>query len=299
MIYTNKYNIPEALVRAFQWDEYDGNNHDGLSVTTLIAPPHQVNLRKTKGVNKEQDISDKYYTFLGSIAHSILEKIIKSDTSGRYISEQRFHWDFEHKPLYGETVKGRIHGQLDLYDSKECAIQDYKFTSKYQVKNNADKTEWTQQLNILAYILRKHNLPVKKLQIIALSRDFQIKDKFSYDMPKTFVNVIDMEVWPDEKIEAMIAERLLKHQSAHELNECTFEERWSTVPVYAVMKQGAVRAVKLWSNEKDALDFIEGHKERKKLSIEFRPGTNKRCENYCNVTEHCDFYKINIKVENV
>jgi len=293
MKYSNKYNIPDALAKAFEWSDYDGHNYAGLSVTTLIGPAYQWSLRQHNGENSMQDISDKYYTFLGSIAHSIVEKIAASDVDKRYLVEERFSHQFTgvSKTFPFNAVKATIHGKFDIYDKVNKKIQDYKFTTKYQVKKSASKVEWIQQLNILRYILIKNGLEVDSLDIVALIRDFTIKDKFDKDLPDTFVAVIPIPVWSMEETEEFITARLEAFQDAENQYQCSAEERWATKPAYAVKKIGNIKATKLFTHEHEAIIYKVEHKDNAKLEIIARPGTDGRCENYCNVNQFCQYFK--------
>ena len=78
-----------------------------------------------------------------------------------------------------------------------------------------------------------------------------------------------------------IAERL----PDAELIGCNEKERWQTESKYAAMKKGRKSALRLCDTEEEA-KAIAGCEY-----VEYRPGVNRKCEDYCNCKNFCPFYK--------
>jgi len=84
-----------------------------------------------------------------------------------------------------------------------------------------------------------------------------------------------------------------KGRETGNLPVCSPEERWEKPPVYAVMKRGRVRAVRLFRSDQDAKDFIAVQKDSNTLYVEDRPPESVRCLDYCAVSGLCDWWKAN------
>ena len=102
--------------------------------------------------------------------------------------------------------------------------------------------------------------------------------------------------------EAILADSRFKEIEYYENNPtevlpmCSNEERFREPDKYAVMKKGAKRAIKLYDNHEDAKNHASTDDN---LYIEVRPGTDKKCLEYCNVCQFCDYWKNNYKDKEV
>ena len=276
---TNKLNLPRSIVAAVTNDPYTRGNSD-ISVTSLIQPPYQRKLRES--VEVVEDVSDRIWSLLGQSVHNVLERAYPEGTTDSVV-EQR---------LFGHVNGWVVSGQMDVLEAG--VLSDFKVTSVWSAKG---KTEWEQQLNLLAWLCRQEyeasddeRFIVKKLQIIAIFRDWvQSKAEFdSGDYPKAQVGVIEIPLWTPEKQAAFVLERVKAHQSATP-PVCTDEERWKTEDVYALKKEGRKSAVKLYSDLTEAENAMtaagKGH------FVEFRKGEYRRCASYCNVAHECPALK--------
>jgi hypothetical protein len=280
---TNKYGVPEAIVRAVQDDEYDKGD-SVLSVTQLISPPRIVILQSLNKHNLESDVTDRVYALLGTSVHKLLEKGSKG-LPGHHLEERLFD------EIEGWKISGAVDVQIDNGDGT-WEINDYKVTSVYSVKS--DKPEWEQQLNCYAYLAWKaHGRKVTSLKIVAILRDWTRKSsEFNGDYPQSQITVVNIPVWTLEEQEAFIKGRVLLHQAAQKavdsgepLVYCTDEERWVRGETWALMKEGRKSAVKLYDSEEDGL---EARSRDGSLYLQHRPGTPVRCAgNYCLVAGYC------------
>jgi hypothetical protein len=126
---------------------------------------------------------------------------------------------------------------------------------------------------------------------VAIYRDWSKPEaRRSPDYPQAQAATFELPLWPREKARSFIAERVRVFQKAAngELPECTPEERWEKPTVYALMKDGAKRAVRLYDNEKDAADHASTGKN---LRVEKRKGESTRCELYCSVAPYCSQFQ--------
>ena len=267
---TNKFNLPEVIVRAVSNDPYDAGESD-ISVTRLISPVKQVHLQRLHGGELTEDASDRIWALLGSSVHAMLERAAGEDD----IVEERY---------FKEVQGWNVSGQIDLIS--QGTLYDFKVSSAWSALGDP-KPEWVQQLNLLNYL---SGGDIDKLAIILICRDWsKFRAMKGGDYPSSQVIEIPIEKWSREKTEKYLLERLTAHQRAFNgdsLPLCSKQERWAKDDVWAIMKKGRKSAVKLHSNEEDAEKHLESLD--KNHSIELRVGEDVRCGNYCSVNQHCE-----------
>jgi hypothetical protein len=182
-----------------------------------------------------------------------------------------------------------IGGQIDLFAND--TLIDYKITSIWAAKDGV-KPEWEQQANINALLCRENGITVKAAQIIAIYRDWSVgAARREADYPKSQVQVFQVPLWLPERQEQFVLSRLSAHIAAAvegHLPDCTPLERWARPEVWAVMKEGNKRAIKLYNSMDSAMDLCV---TSPKFYVEHRPGVQTRCLDYCSVSEHCDWWK--------
>ena len=286
MKYTNKYNIPNEIIRSLENDSYSDGGAD-FSATGLLQPPQIRMLKKRYESEISTDVSDRIWILLGQSVHNILERA--NENSKENLTEQRMFVDID---------RYKISGQADSIAIEDKILKDYKVTSVWSVisalKNG--KPEWEQQLNIYAYLYKQtFKQDISALNIIAIMRDWNKSGMLrNKDYPKCSVAVIPIPLWSEEEQLDFIRERIEKHTDAEviwdalgELPKCTPEERWAKPDTYAVIKKGRKSALRLLPTEEQAKEYI-GDQD---LSIEFRKGVSTRCEGYCEVSQFCNQYR--------
>lgn len=274
---TNKHNVPLPLVTLAS-REYYSKGKSQYSVTELMSPPRIRRLREQYDDAIEQDVSDMLWSMLGSALHVVMER---GQTPG-FITEQRLFYEVD-----GVTISGAI----DLQEETPFGviITDYKFTSAWAVMQ--EKLEWVQQLNVYRFLVEKvKGKRVVGLRICALVRDFS-RHETKEGYPKAPIEMLDLEVWPLEKTEAYIRERLeahriskVDHDLGDELAPCSNEDRWMSETVYAVKREGRKTAIRVFKDEEEAKSLAE----KEKGYVETRLGEPRRCTgNYCGVAQWC------------
>lgn len=140
-------------------------------------------------------------------------------------------------------------------------------------------------------------MAIKHLNIIAISRDWS-KFRSGGDYPPAPVTVINIPLWEKDEQRRFLEERVSLHQEAEAeflingtLPECTDEERWKKEDAYRVIKKGRKSALRILGSQDEADNFINGHKDEKKLSVEIEAGKYVRCESYCPVSKFCKQYE--------
>jgi len=269
MILTNKLNLPQSIVSAVMKDEYNKGDAE-ISVTGLLKPPRQAVLEKQYQNEITEDVSTRMWSLLGQSVHTILERANRTAIAERRLSMEIEGW--------------QVSGGMDLYEEDNTLI-DYKITSVHKLLQG-DLEDWARQLNSYAVLLRHHGHEAKKLQVVAILRDWsKMEAKRNPDYPQAQVVNISIPLWEPDKAIAFMRERVILHQQARvKLPECTPEERWTRPDVWAVMKLGRKSAVKLCPNQTEALEMACTDK---KLYVAHRPGMSVRCESYCGVLPFC------------
>lgn len=266
---TNRLGLPEPIVNAVRNDPYSSSGSD-ITVTMLLKPPRAVALERQHRDEIVEDASERLWALAGQIGHAILERGSKHE-----LTERR---------LFTEINGWKVSGQADLIPPD--LLIDYKFTTVWSCKDGL-KPEWEQQINMLHLLCVRNGINIVKAQIVAIYRDWsKLEARRSPDYPQTQVQLFDVPIWPQEKVEAYMLGRVKEHQSAREeLPECTAEERWEKPAKWAIHKDGRERAIKLHDSEESAklhLATLDA-----KHRIEHRPGEQVRCQSYCAAMPFC------------
>jgi len=271
---TNRMNLPEAIVEAVRNDGYTKGDAD-ISVTQLVAPPQKVALEREYADQITEDASDRIFSLIGQSIHTILERANRKGVSERRLSIMVEGW--------------KISGAMDLYE-EDGVLNDYKTTSAWSVKNGI-KDEWLAQLNSYAHILRENGHEVRGLRVVALLRDWsKMEAARSPDYPQSQVAVMPVELWPAQIAAKYVRDRVILHQLARQsLPSCTSSERWEKAPVFALMKRGQKKAVKLYDNRAEADSHASS--DPKALYVQARPGEATRCRFYCAAAKFCPQYQ--------
>jgi len=271
---TNKYGLPEPLVRAVTWSDRDREGCD-YTITELLRPARMVALERQHKDEITEDASDRLWMLLGSAGHSVLER-----SAHKGIVEER---------AIVEVDGLKVGGKLD-FGMTDTTLWDYKFTSVYAAKEGP-KAEWEQQLNCYHYMAAEYGVWFSKIVIVAIFRDWS-KSKASRDQdyPQSQVKVMELPRWTSAITLQFIRDRIKAHESAKTtLPQCTPEETWEKPEVWAVKKQGAKRALRLIDDYAYAMNDLKergpGHE------IEHRPAERSRCENYCRCAQFCEQWK--------
>lgn len=292
MLYTNRYNLPQALVDVISSD-YDPTKAEPtrIGVTTLINPPRQRMLKIANWDMIQEDVSDQLWLLMGNAVHYILSEVVKKKEK----SKNRFVEEKIEKEVDGITIVGK----LDLYDGLIRSVEDYKITSVWSVIYT-DKVDWENQLNVYAWLLRKCGFEVESLYINAILKDWKKSGRLqNSDYPPIPFKRIKVNLWTFEKQEAYVLERV-KHykecigKSEEELPICSPEERWAKPNTYAVYKGDNKRALRVLDTPQEADFFIEANfKKNEPYRLEERKGGDMKCQEYCQVCQFCSYWKEN------
>jgi len=266
MSLTNEYGAPDVFVRAVEGDPYTKGEAD-FSATELLKPPQIVRLTKKHEDSITTDVRDEWWKLLGKGVHNILEQY------GEGLCEERF---------FAECNGVKISGAIDML--VDGAVTDYKVTSVFTIQRGL-KTDWEQQLNIYAWLLRQNDITATSLTIVGLCRDWiQSRAAVKRDYPQSPIVPIKVPLWRDERQDAFVENRVRVHTMENTL-PCTPEERWARGG-YTVLGGGL--KPRSFDSLNEAANYIN-QKEKPGRTFSIKEGGAKfvRCESWCSISDHC------------
>lgn len=278
---TNEMNLPTPFVDAVSRDyEYKDKRY---SVTSMLKGNREILLTRRHFSEMTQDAADSIWLILGNAVHKILEQ---SHEASDELKETKVHYEFPN----GYTLSG----QQDLYSEKLKRITDYKTGSVWKVKFG-DWEDYRTQCLYYGLLFRKIGFEVTNAEIVFIMRDWtktEAKIKPDYPQHPVFIQHFDFTDEDFEEAEKTIINKFneldqLQNVADSDLPLCTEKERWSKAPSYAVMKKGVKRALKVCESEDEANEFLK----TKGDYVEFRPGIDTKCSDYCACCEYCSYWK--------
>ena len=279
---TNKYGLPQPFVDAVTRNyEYKEKRY---SVTSILKGLRENLLTRKYANDIEQDVAESIWLIFGTAVHKVLEE---SNDDENLLKELKLEWKLEN----GYTLSGII----DLYDTKQKEVIDYKTGSIWKVKFD-DWSDYRKQLLYYAVLLKKNGYECNKGKNVMLLKDHSKREaKISSDYPEfpvytkeyTFTSD-ELEQAEQEIIEIFKQIESLENALDSELPLCSNEQRWAKPDKWAVMKKGNKKAIRVLNSEQEAQEYMCGGKGD---YIEFRKGEDSKCLEYCSCAKYCDYYK--------
>lgn len=286
---------------------------DRLSVTDLMNPP-LIKYLKIKHWDKlESKASEYLWMILGSAVHSVFEKsgivkqlkgvvdkinnlptIMPDDIVTNTVELNSILAGHFAEKSIEVTIKGQlIRGRIDFRETG--IIKDFKITSVWSFLHGI-KPEWEAQLNMYDFMSKANKIPVDKLYVDAILRDWaKVNTYRDKSYPKIPFVSLECNRWTDKQQYDYILKRIAAYNV--EPSECsyhgiptgrTINEKWERPTTYAVKKPKAKRATRVFDAPEDAAKYMEEHKG---LEIEKRLGECTRCLLYCPVRNVCPFVR--------
>jgi len=272
MIITNKHNLPDYIYRIVSKVYPPKPNR--LSVTDLINPRIQKQLKIDHWDELEEDASDRLWLFFGTMGHLAMEQGAEANS----LSEEKLVISHNGITVVGKFDRLNADGEL----------VDFKFTSVFSFIMG-DHLDWERQLNTYSWMLRQVGFETKKLKVDAVLRDWS-RNRMGGDYPVIPFQSVTVPLWTPKQQTDYIEDRIAVHKG--DIVECSPEEKWAREDAWAVKKKGnkTARGGKVCKSKEEANQFIESNPE-KKWEIEFRKGECLKCQSYCSVRSVCPFNK--------
>ena len=283
---TNDMKLPQPFVSAVTRDyAYTPKRY---SATSMLKGIRQSILERRHSDEITQDVSEMVWAIFGTAVHSILEDAQETDTQIK-----------ENKLVVDMPNGYQLSGIFDLYDDATGTVTDYKTASVWKV-NFGEFDDWRKQTLIYCWMLRQIGFDAHRGEIVAMLKDHSKTQAKIGKHPARPVHRISWE-FSDAEIDECgewLKARFAEIEKAEKLPDaelpmCSKEERWGKDDVWAVKKAGNVRAAKLHRSEAEANADAAARTERegRRYVVEFRPGEDARCRDYCSACAFCNHYK--------
>lgn len=279
---TNKFNLPQPFVDAVTRDyRYTDKRY---SVTSMLKGYREIILTRRHFDEMEEDAADSIWMIFGTAVHKVLEDSKEAEDE---LKETKIYFEFPN----GYTLSG----QQDLYSESQKRITDYKTGSIWKVMFN-DWDDYRKQCLYYALIFRKIGFECDNAEILMLIRDWsktEAKIKTGYPQYPVYKVHFDFSEKEFEEAEEEILNKFsvidsLQNVKDEDLPLCTESERWTSPPKYALMKKSGKKALKLYDSEEEANEALSSGKGD---YVDFRPGVDKKCIDYCSCAHWCSYWK--------
>lgn len=279
---TNNFDLPLPFFTMASADQFPLKDKT-YRVTSLLKGVRETILERRHDAEITKDVSEMVWLLFGTAVHNILEAQPESDTQ---IKEERLTVPF------GSYM---LTGKFDLYDADTETVTDYKTASVWKIMFG-DYSDWRRQLLIYCYMLRRIGFPANKGRIVAFLKDHNKRNaKYKEGYPKKPVQTVEFtfdeedfkecEEWLTARF-ALIS--VAEQMTDDELPICSPEERFNSGDKYAVMAKGKKKASRVLDTREEAELWMMNHGGD---HIEYRPGEDKKCLEYCSACEFCNYYK--------
>lgn len=279
MEFTNNLKLPDFVHKGLTYNNY---NRDGIrfdiSATKLIDSPQIAEMWREHGKEVVEDSSNRVWAAFGTAAHSVFEDANKANAD--IIMEKR----------YVHEINGKlVAAQIDAYEISSKTLYDIKTCGSFKIVKG-DFTQWENQLNVCAALMRRSGYEVEAVKIVAVVKDWsKMKSDKDPKYPTAPVSVVNIPLWNVETAEEYISARLDAHFGEGE-KLCSDSERWKRSGNFAVMRKGRKSAKRLLDSEEEANKWIKSNGEEGDFVVE-RPALYVRCESYCSFKQFCQQYQ--------
>lgn len=295
MIITNKYGLPEVLVRKCSTEKH--NKENCVSATTLKNGTRAFWLTERHWNEITVDVVNMLWALFGTIGHTLLEEEDANTFVEELVEKQIGDW--------------KVTGRIDGYNMATCEVYDWKTTSAWKIvfKNFDD---WKFQGLVYSWLLKQNGLECKKCRFIALLKDHSRKDAlFNSTYPQEPVSVYEFDVTEkdleevEKKIYAKMNEIIAnKDVPDEELPLCTPEERWQKTEFAVMRNASAKKADKLFNEKNNPNVSAEELRKMADMYAEATGGVvvdrskDGKCDGYCQCCEFCSYWKEHYELKN-
>ncbi len=300
--FVNPHKVHQAIVDAVKYDPWSAAGD--ISVSQIVTPPLALVLAQRHDHEIVVDVGDRIFSLLGQAIHVILDRAAGGgpmDGTGGPIDGRPI--TFTEEPLTMEVAGWKVSGRPDLWMEHDPVtgfsnvLTDWKTPMVGAMIRSDVRAEWVLQLNFYRLLYRAAGLPVDRMEIVAILKDWNKRASRERD-DYPLAAFIRREVPVLDNIEDLLIERVLAHQEARKGKPrwCNTEERWARPDAYAVMKGKQKKAVAVFGEGtargggvNEAQDLVEKlGVTGARLRLEQRTGDKfVRCRDWCDAAPFC------------
>lgn len=271
MKYTNKFNLPDRVVKVIQGKYVNKKPESNrMSVTDLIKEPLIRTLYIEKWDDLVVDVSDFIQATQGNSLHSRYEMMADEDD------------DAEHKledVVDGFILVGKADNKRDDY------ILDVKTVKVYGPSYKLD--DWARQGNVYIWQRRKRGEAISRLLVDAWYRDWAESNISWKNYPKVGYEEFSLPVWTFEQQEEYIKDQIHFHTMMSH-TECSDQQKGIRWEVYKNKNktnskvEHSKEAAEKWAAKQDTKDTYRVEKSKPIF-----------CIRYCKSRSVCQYKKGN------
>jgi hypothetical protein len=273
MKYTNKYNLPDRVIRVIQ-GKYKNKRPDPfrMSVTDLINEPLIRTLQIEKWDELVRDYSDFLTMVQGTALHDRYEMLADEDDDCETKLEN---------PVGNFILVGKADNKRDDYilDVKQTAV----YNPLYKIP------DWTAQGNVYVWQRRVRGEEINRILIDVWYRNWQEKNKHWRNYPPIPYEELSLKVWTQQEQDDYINSQVEFHTMASH-DECSEQQkgiRWEA------FKNKNKTNCKVGSSFDEVQKWV--NKQDKKDAYRIEKSPPKFCIKYCKSRSICPFNKGEMK----
>lgn len=298
---TNKLGLPKPFVDAATSDhEYTPNRY---SVTTILGGTCEAILKRRHSGEFDEDVADRVWAIFGTAVHKVLQE---AESTPDQMQENWLEVQLD-RPLQ----KYSLSGIFDLYDDSTGTVTDWKTCSVWKCMVG-DFDDWRRQVLLYCWMLQQAGFDAWNGEVVAIMRDHnKRKARTEKGYPEHPVLKVEWRFkgsdieWAEDYVYDWF-QRVSEQERLEDsrLEPCSPEQRWHKLEKWAVMRKGQKKAVKLFDDKREAIEFADwlmnqASNKGRMCRVEHRHGEDTKCEGYCSVSEWCPYMQNRTHVEDV
>lgn len=263
--------------------------------STVIAAVTSIQAQEMLSI-KDEVREEAIATLIGNLDALLQQYYPPTD---RFLIRQSYGLEFEETYTsfkgtpkeHTATEKITIFDTIPLYDKEAKILYVPKICNTFHATKSDMRQHWVRESNMQAYILIMNGLPVEKIEVMMVFKDFTAARIGDKDYPKSQTEAMILPLHQNKDIEKVIHIQLKKHLRAlkGDVAPCTHDERWAENDTWIVKSPAVTRPHKAGLQTKEEAEAWAGANRVRFMNaqVEPRKGKSKRCMDYCPVRGVC------------
>lgn len=283
---TNYHRLPNhiylKILEDINRDPYQNqSSHPLFRVTELLKAPLPLTLERQYKATDAFEVDAHFYLpmLFGTAVHALLE--------GTDTEDIQFETKTTKEISIADVGNVIVAGTVDEFNSKDCIVTDNKTSQTFSAAHPVDE-DYQWQVNIYAYLLGI--LPHCKLFIRYFYKDWAAsKASYTADYPDSMIQERAVLTKSIEEVEDYLYSRIVDHLCSPN-RPCTDAERsFGKGITFAVMGPNKARALRVFDNMHDAMEYAERLQRQKKPCNIVERADDSRCRLYCESKSVCPY----------